>query len=384
MPSRLSSVGRLFLPLPLLISACSSSAPQANGPGQAGASTAGAGQTAAGAPSAGSAGAPASNGGGGASAAGAAGSGVAGSGVVGAGGMSEGGAAGQAGAGQGGAGGTSGALKSAGCGVLPTQSLAMYTKFPETVAGVAASWTARDYFVWLPNNYDPTRAYPTVFVGPGCGGTGDQGIPIMKASQNDAIVVGLDPDPAGEGRQCFNSETYPDPEEPYFNETLKEVEAKYCVDKSKLFVEGFSSGSWLTNLIGCVDGDVIRGQGNASGCMQGTHPDCKGPIAYIAGHDLNDGNNSYQCGEDNRDRIVKLNGCSTETEPYDAGPDVKAPPGATISCVQYKNCKPGYPVVWCTTTGLGHNDQVGTGLSTFGFWKFWTSLPSLATSAATP
>ena len=31
---------------------------------------------------------------------------------------------------------------------------------------------------------------------------------------------------------------------------------------------------------------------------------------------------------------------------------------------------------FCTTTGLGHNDQVGTGLSTFGFWKFWSSLPA--------
>jgi poly(3-hydroxybutyrate) depolymerase len=373
------------LPLPLLISACSSSTPQESGLGPAGAS-AGGGQATAGAPSAGSAGAPASNSGGaggGPATAGAAGGGVAGSST--AGGTSNGGAAGaaQAGAGQAGAGGASTALNSTGCGTLPTQSLAMYAKFPETVAGVPSAWTNRDYFVWLPNNYDPTRAYPTVFVGPGCGGTGDQGIPIMKASQTDAIVVGLDPDPAGEGRQCFNSESYPDPEEPYFNETLKEVEANYCVDKSKLFIEGFSSGSWLANLVGCVDGGVIRGQGNASGCMQGAHPTCKGPIAYIAGHDMNDGSNSYQCGEDNRDRIVKLNGCSTETEPYDPGPDVKAPAGATISCVQYKDCMPGYPVVWCTTTGLGHNDQTTTGLSTFGFWKFWMALPPV-TPTATP
>ena len=326
-----------------------------------------------------------SGGAGGASAAGAAGS-VA-STVAGAGGMS-GGAAGLGGssvggASNGGAGGASTALKSAGCGTPATQSLATYTKVLTTISGVEAKWASRDYFVWLPANYDPARAYPTVFVGPGCGGTGDNGIPIMNASKNDAIVVGLDPDPAAEGRQCFNSESYPDPEEPYFNQALKEVEAKYCVDRSKLFIEGFSSGSWLTNLIGCVDGDVIRGQGNASGCMQGAHPTCKGPVAYIAGHDTGDPNNSYQCGSDNRDRMVKLNGCSTQTEAYDPGPDVKAPPGATISCVQYKNCMPGYPVVWCTTTGLGHNDQVGTGLSTFGFWKFWMSLPPVA-AAATP
>ena len=261
--------------------------------------------------------------------------------------------------------------------MLPTQSLAAYAKFSETIAGVDPKWAPRNYYVRLPDTYDPMRAYPTVFVGPGCGGTGDQGIPIFNASKSDAIVIGLDPDPAGEGRQCFNSESYPDPEEPYFNATLKAVEAAYCVDKSKLFVEGFSSGSWLANLIGCVDGNVIRGQGNASGCMQGAHPTCTGPIAYMAAHDMNDPNNSYQCGKDNRDRIVKLNGCTDQTMPYDPGPDIMVKAGVTVSCVQYVGCKPGYPVVWCTTTGLGHNDQVGTGLSTFGFWKFWTSLPAL-------
>ncbi|HEX3853797.1 MAG TPA: hypothetical protein VHW01_22695, partial [Polyangiaceae bacterium] len=236
MPSRLLSFRRLILPLPLLISACSSSTPQENGSGLAGASsTAGAGQATAGASTVGSAGAVSSAGGAGgvSAAAGTAGNGVAGGSIAGSGGTSGGAGAGQAGAGQAAAGGASTALKSAGCGVLPTQSLAAYTKFPETVASVPAAWTNRNYFVWLPTNYDPTRAYPTVFVGPGCGGTGDQGIPIMKASQTDAVVVGLDPDPAGEGRQCFNSESYPDPEEPYFNETLKEVEAKYCVDRSK-------------------------------------------------------------------------------------------------------------------------------------------------------
>ena len=367
MTPRLFRIGRPVLPLALLLAACSSSSPS---DGTAGAAPS------AGAPSAGSAGAVSSGGasaGSGGSVATAAGSGGMSGAAAGssAGGASGAGSAGSAGA----AGGSSTAVRSTGCGMLPTQALATYTKFSETITGVDPKWAPRNYFVRLPDTYDPMRAYPTVFVGPGCGGTGDQGIPIFNASKSDAIVIGLDPDPAGEGRQCFNSESYPDPEEPYFNATLKEVEAKYCVDKSKLFVEGFSSGSWLANLIGCVDGDVIRGQGNASGCMQGAHPTCKGPIAYMAAHDTGDPNNSYQCGKDNRDRIVKLNGCSDQTMPYDPGPDIVVKPPATVSCVQYVGCKPGYPVVWCTTTNLGHNDQVGTGLSTFGFWKFWMSLP---------
>jgi hypothetical protein len=47
----------------------------------------------------------------------------------------------------------------------------------------------------------------------------------------------------------------------------------------------------------------------------------------------------------------------------------------TDSCVEYQGCKPGYPVVWCQTTGYGHSDGAVTGISTKGFWKFWSSLP---------
>ena len=371
MPLRTSFFVRLSLPLVALGSfagACSSSTPA--DPGQAGAgNVAGTGQTSAGAPGAGSAGMLSS----------------AGSGAAGSGGMSVVGAAGSGGApaaagsagatSSAGASGNSGGTPSTGCGMPAAQELGKYVKYAETVPGVEAKWQARNYYVYLPKTYNPARVYPTVFVGPGCGGTGDMGIPIMNAAGEDAIVIGLDPDPTAEGRQCFQTESYPDPEENYFNETLKQVEAKYCIDKSKIFVEGFSSGSWLANLIGCVDGDIIRGQGNASGCMQGGNITCKGPVAYMGVHDSNDPNNSYQCGKDNKDRIKKLNGCTEETIPYDPGPMITIKPPVTISCVQYVGCKPGYPVIWCTTTNLGHNDQVATGMSTFGFWKFWNSLP---------
>jgi hypothetical protein len=55
------------------------------------------------------------------------------------------------------------------------------------------------------------------------------------------------------------------------------------------------------------------------------------------------------------------------------------PPGATVSCVQYVGCKPGYPVIFCTTTGVNpqHNpgDNSTTHITTDGMWNFWMSLP---------
>lgn len=277
-------------------------------------------------------------------------------------------------------GGTDGGTPSEGCGMPAGQALGTYVKYMEMVTGVTAKQAPRNYYVWLPTDYNPQRAYPLVFIGPGCGSNGMQGIQIQSASGNNAIVVGLDPSMAvdPEGRQCFDSQDFPDPEVPYFDQTLKAIESNFCVDKSHVFMEGFSSGSWLTNLIGCVDADVIRGQGNASGCLQGLPAGtCTKPVAYMEVHNNPDPNNSYACGTQNRDEKIKRNGCTQQTMPYTPA-GLVVPPGATVSCVQYVGCKPGYPVIFCTTTGVNpqHNpgDDSTTHITTDGMWNFWMSL----------
>jgi poly(3-hydroxybutyrate) depolymerase len=323
-----------------------------------------------------------------AGATGTAGATAGGSGAAGAAGGAAGataGAGGAAGA-TGGATGMANAVPSDGCGMTPpgTQTLGTYVKYMEMVTGVSANAAPRNYYVWLPMGYDPHRAYPTVFVGPGCGSNGMQGIQIQTASGNNAIVVGLDPSTAvdPEHRQCFDSQTYPNnPEIPYVEQTVAKVEAAFCVDKSRLFIEGFSSGSWLSYLMGCVDGGpggLFKAQGNASGEDQGWTGTkdsftCKGPTPWMAGHNNPDGNNAYPGG---RDHEILMNGCTMPptTMPYDAGPMVKPNmAGVTVSCVQYMGCK--VPTIFCTTTGLGHNPQEVTGISTYGFWNFWMSLP---------
>jgi hypothetical protein len=307
-------------------------------------------------------------------------------GIAGAGGTTgTAGVTGTAGAtGDAGATGLAHAAPSAGCGMQAPagQTPATFIKYNETITAsalVTAKWQPRDYWVWLPSNYDPSHAYPTVFVAPGCSGTGNMSIPIMNASGNDAIVIGLDYNANATGRDCFMTESFPDPEVNYVEQTVSTVEGAFCVDKSRLFIEGFSSGSWISYLMGCVDGGpggLFKAQGNASGELQSVPATaCKGPIPYMAGHNNPDGNNAYPGA---RDHMIKVNGCTMPpvTMPYDAGPMVKppaTPAGVTINCVQYQGCM--VPTIFCTTTGLGHNDQVATGISTYGFWKFWMSLP---------
>jgi poly(3-hydroxybutyrate) depolymerase len=267
--------------------------------------------------------------------------------------------AGTGGGGAGGAPGNPGAKASVGCGKPATQALETFVE-----AYVTAKGFDRQYFVRLPAGYDPTRPYPTVVVGAACGGKGDNGISIQDASKADAIVLGLSPSAEVAGRDCFMTESPTSPEIDFFDAALAAVEAGFCVDQSRIFMEGFSSGSWLTNLLGCARGDVLRGQGNASGGPPPL-PDCKGPIATIMVHDMNDDPNKYSGGVQTRDRIRQLNGCMDTTAPWDP---------MYPECVAYQGCPAAYPLVFCTTSGKGHTENKP--FSTEGFWKFWSALPA--------
>jgi polyhydroxybutyrate depolymerase len=156
-------------------------------------------------------------------------------------------------------------------------------------------------------------------------------------------------------------------EVPYFDQVLQDVGGMACVDKARVFMAGFSSGSWLTNLLGCVRAGVIRAQGNSTGGLPSVPKTCAGPIASMMVHDMQDPQNSYAGGEIARDRILAIDGCSmTMTVPYDYDGD----PATPSTCMLYQGCMSGYPVVWCPTMNKGHVDQVP--ITTTGLWRFWS------------
>jgi hypothetical protein len=260
-----------------------------------------------------------------------------------------------------------GATRSEGCGLPPgpTQVLAKYIRHDEVVTGVApayvADYTNRFYWLRLPASYDPDRAYPTVFIGPGCGESGSAPIPIQVASKDDAILVGLN------GFQdCLEHDHADTPELQYFDATLGAVEASACVDTSRIFVTGFSAGSWLASYLGCARGNLLRAQATVAGGLPPIPSTCTGPIPAMYVADTDDLHNPPETVKKALARVLTANGCGTDTQPYDCG--VQSP------CVQYQGCLPGFPVVYCETSGVGHADQSTTQISTVGFWHFWTSL----------
>jgi poly(3-hydroxybutyrate) depolymerase len=266
--------------------------------------------------------------------------------------------------------------KSAGCGMAVSDDPNKWVEHDLMVKvdpEYAAMYTSRKYFTRVPKNYDPTKAYPVTFWGHGCGATGAESTPLMGggAADNSIQVFLL----AVGG--CFSTSHANSPEIPYFDAALAGIEANYCVDKSKVFLAGFSSGGWLSYLLGCARAGVIRAIGASSGGFQVDRPTCEGPTAAILTADTIDTTNPIvnidKSGVDKgtgaaRDNLLKRNGCSTETKPWAAGM-------YDSSCVEYQGCLPGYSVVWCQTTGYGHSDGSKAGISTKGFWQFWSSLP---------
>jgi poly(3-hydroxybutyrate) depolymerase len=267
------------------------------------------------------------------------------------------------------AGTDAGGTRSAGCGAFPSGAIGQYVRHDLVVSNVAPAYasmyTNRYYWLRLPPNYDPDRAYPTVFLGPGCGESGQAPIPIEMASKNDAILVGLNG-----VDNCFNHDAADTPDLPYFDAMVAEVEASACVDKSHLFVEGFSSGSWLASYLGCVRGDILRAQASSAGGLPPIPPSCTGPIPAMYASDTDDTKNPPATVKVALARVLAANGCSADTKPYDFG--VPSP------CVEYQGCMPGFPVVYCETSGYGHSDQAVSKISTVGFWHFWTSLDQTA------
>jgi poly(3-hydroxybutyrate) depolymerase len=266
----------------------------------------------------------------------------------------------------------------------------------------------RPYSVKLPKNYDPTKAYPVVLGGGGCGGNaanfaGNPGGGYQPDNTGSSIQVGLqyvDRCFADGGGDFAKNKLTDTPEVPYVRQVIAEVENHYCVDKSLVFETGTSSGGWESFTTGCAAGDLIRAIGPVSGGLRLTRPPCTGPQAAIMVESLMDGANPIgpivpvDTNLDStgsapaRDEILKRNGCVAQDFVFDYSdtttklgnaPHTAWDPAYPM-CVKYTGCPAAYPVVWCALNGpnCGHQcDNTGGVNYKNGIWKFWTSLPSL-------
>ncbi|HEX4406761.1 MAG TPA: hypothetical protein VH560_18105 [Polyangia bacterium] len=271
---------------------------------------------------------------------------------------------------------------SAACGKdAPTDPIGKAVMHNLMVTNIASkympAYVSRYYYTTLPTMFDPTKQYPVVFYGQGCGQTGSEGsswtsghfltdvfyVQLIPATVTGATVVPSDGSPG-----CFQAGKQggaDSPDGPYFDQVLAQIEQTYCIDTGKLYVSGSSSGAWLSNYLACARGNVLRGATADSGGLQHDHGTCTGGAAIM--EMPGDSTSSIVGGFDigvgpARDTFIAANGCSTT-------PTSTMAFGNANGCMVYGNCTS--PVVWCNVGG-GH--QSGQGFIADSSWAFWMTL----------
>lgn len=214
---------------------------------------------------------------------------------------------------------------------------------------------ARANFLWLPLNYDPTKAHELLISLHGTGGVapGD-GKGIETAAGNEAIIMtpqGID----GMWQLGADGEDVA-----FFDAMYAFATENFCVNQQRVFVTGFSRGAAMSNLLGCVRGDKIRGIGPLAGWQPARQTDCRGrPAAWFA-HGTSDGAVPIVQGTRSLGLQMVRNGCEAATAPTPPSP-----------CVAQQGCDTGSPVVWCEIPG-DHGTPIEWSVP--ALWKFFAAL----------
>jgi Protein of unknown function (DUF1566) len=223
----------------------------------------------------------------------------------------------------------------------------------------------RTFWVRVPADYDPARAYRVVYLGQSCGPSGMANLktlPLYAAASGgteQAIYVAIDPPDKSAAVNCYDQTGALSEEWEAFELFHGVVDATYCVDNNRVFVAGDASGGGLANMWGCyfagapsparrfAPGYHIRGQASIASGEPAGNPACSAPVAALWF-------DSYGAGL-SRDRVLRQNGCfGSPTVPWTAMPTL---------CRQFIDCPKDYPVIFCTPPGTG--DQPKTSVPAF-------------------
>lgn len=247
--------------------------------------------------------------------------------------------------------GTGGALaqSSGGCGRMSSLIPGEWVEQTLDVDGVA-----RVYVVRLPEGYNASRPYPVVYQFHGCSNSLEaDNPPLENEAGADAILVRAR---AVDICWVLGGDS---PDVAFFDALVAAIEGSLCADEARRFVSGYSRGAYLSHTLACVRADRIRAVATIAGGSAGSG--CGGPVAALLVHDRDDGAVNISESEGVRDQLAERNHCALDQARQSIAP---AP------CEAYVGCDQGYPVVWCETSGQGHDRQDAFVVP--AFWDFFT------------
>lgn len=233
------------------------------------------------------------------------------------------------------------------------------------------------YIVSLPPGYDPRQPYPLGFAfhgrnrtGPNCQDGDCAG--FQQVMQEHAILVYMTSLGGtgweGDGEREINVE--------FFQEVLASVSAEACVDESRVFAAGTSSGAHFVNILGCRFGDRLLAIAPVAGYLP-EKEGCVDQVAALVIHGFKDPHVQLSAGEEAREFWRARNGCGEATAPAiaEVHAAVEAEP-ETHACAVYEGCAPGLPVVWCEHSEGGYDGSTH-GWPLFGGQQIWDFVQGL-------
>jgi hypothetical protein len=255
-------------------------------------------------------------------------------------------------------GGTSGAKTSAGCGKTPSLKNSTTSAMQNTISVGGAS---RQYIVHWPDSYKNTTPYRLVMDYHGATGSdtahfSDGYMGLFALSNGTTIFAALS---AVGG--IWNATT----DLAFTDAVLKEIEDNFCIDTSRIMLEGFSQGAAMVRVLGCQRPGVYRALAAHSAGGLSMPSSCQ-PIPYFGSLGTLESGNGQNT---QTDPFAKWNGCTIETFPT-------APSGSHV-CSNYKGCPAAAPATWCSFDGNHGYQPKDSGASTTwmpkAVWDFFSA-----------
>jgi poly(3-hydroxybutyrate) depolymerase len=216
---------------------------------------------------------------------------------------------------------------------------------------------ARKYILRLPATYDGKKPWPVIFAFHGAGGqdatTFDTKFGFRAANGDKAVLVFGEALPRPQGGRSWMIDTAANMA--YMDAVIAWLKENVCIDSSRLFATGQSSGGYFSQTLGCQRGHVMRAVAPSSGGIR-DFVNCMGNPGVWMSHGKTDSGTAKDVA-DAKAYWLEHKKCTTMTRPVDPSP-----------CVEYQGCVDDVPFVFCEHPG-GHP---WPDYATKGVWTFFS------------
>jgi poly(3-hydroxybutyrate) depolymerase len=219
----------------------------------------------------------------------------------------------------------------------------------------------RRFILRVPSTYDGKKAWPLVFAFHGAGNqtaaTFDKGFAFRPENEEKTIMIFGESLSSGGSNTWMTLSQHP-ANMAYIDALIDWSKKNLCMDPTRIFSTGQSSGGYFSQTLACQKGDVIRAVASNSGGER-YFENCKGNPGVMLSYGKGDEASHTTAAAKATKFWIERKGCKPDAPmPVDPSP-----------CVSYTGCKDDIPFVLCAHPG-GHPLPA---YAPKGFWNFFDS-----------